>query len=259
MRRSPFFPLYIFLLLFTMGFLSRLGPFGEALFNFEFDYATVFSPLTKEPDPEFTEKASLIYLDEASHQELNQPDKASWDRSLHAKLINRLTRAGAELVYFDILFSQESEDPAADQALEEAIRNNGKVILIAQLTNTWSGGVFSEQAILPLGRFREAAAGWGMAALRESSDGAIRRMPVDLNETTLSGPKVAARFLKGEKPVEKAETSGNAYLRFYSDDPASLDNVWSYKQLLDDSVPDQRLKGKWFFIGVDQTIGFTGA
>lgn len=259
MRNPRWFPVYVFLLLIGLGFLSRLGPFGEALFNLEFDYATVLSPLTKQPDPEFTEKASLIYLDEASHQELNQPDKASWDRSLHAKLLDRLTEAEAGLVYFDILFAQESGDEAADQALEDAIRRNGKVILIAQLTNSWSGGVFSEQAILPLRRFREAAAGWGLAALREGSDGAIRRMPFDLSETTLSGPKVAARFLTGRIEVNDIKTQSSDYLRFYSDDPAKLENVWSYKQLLDDSVPNQRLKGKWFFIGVDQTIGFTGA
>lgn len=259
MRNSPRFPLYVFLLLFSLGCLSRLGPFGESLFNFEFDYSTVFSPLTKEPDPEFTERAALIYLDEASHQELNQPDKASWDRSIHAKLINKLTEAGAGMVYFDILFAQDSDDPAADQALEDAIRKNGKVILIAQLTNAWSGGVFSEQAILPLSRFRKAAAGWGLAALRESSDGAIRRMPVDLNESTLSGPKVAARLIKGINGTEQNKTQSNEYLRFYSDSPAKIENIWSYKQILDDSFPLQRLKDKWIFIGVDQSIGFTGA
>ena len=259
MRSSPRYPLYVFLFLFTLGFLSRLGPFGESVFNFEFDYSTVFSPLTKKPDAEFTERAALIYLDEASHQALNQPDKALWDRSLHAKLIDKLTEAGASLVYFDILFAQEGEDPAADQALEEAMKKNGRVILIAQLTNTWSGGVFSEQAILPLSRFRKAAAGWGLAALRESSDGAIRRMPVDLNETSLSGPKVASRFVKGIDQIDPQPTHSSQYLRFYSDKPVELENVWSYKQILDDGFPLQRLKNKWIFIGVDQTIGFSGA
>jgi hypothetical protein len=67
MRNSPRFPLYIFLLLFLLGFLSRLGPFGETLFNLEFDYSAIVSPFSKDPDPEFIEKAALIYLDEASH------------------------------------------------------------------------------------------------------------------------------------------------------------------------------------------------
>lgn len=258
MRSSPRFPLYIFLLLFSLGFLSRLGPFGESIFNFEFDFSAIFSPINKDPNPEFIDKATLIYLDEASHQELNQPDNVTWDRSLHAQLIDKLTEAGAALVYFDILFAQDSDDPIADQALEDAIRRNGNVILIAQLTNAWSGGVFSEQAILPLSRFRQAAAGWGLAALRESSDGAIRRMPVDLNETTLSGPKVAAQFVMGTDQTEQSTIHSSEYLRFYSDDPAKPENVWSYKELLKDSFPTQRLKDKWVFIGVDQTIGFTG-
>ncbi len=83
-------------------------------------------------------------------------------------------------------------------------------------------------------------------------------MPVDLSETTLSGPKVAAQFVMGVDKIKQSTTHSSEYLRFYSDDPAKAENVWSYKELLKDSFPTQRLKDKWVFIGVDQTIGFTG-
>src|SRR5215212_1843022 len=33
----------------------------------------------------------IVYLDEASHSLLNQPYDGSWDRSLHAELVNLLT------------------------------------------------------------------------------------------------------------------------------------------------------------------------
>src|SRR5947207_2451290 len=50
----------------------------------------------------------IVYLDELSHQELNQPGISAWDRSLHARLLERLTREGARAVVFDILFTGAS-------------------------------------------------------------------------------------------------------------------------------------------------------
>lgn len=54
----------------------------------------------------------LIYLDEASHKALGQPFNAPWDRSLHARLVNRLKTEGARAIIFDIVFS----DPGPNQA-----------------------------------------------------------------------------------------------------------------------------------------------
>src|ERR1051325_565976 len=49
-------------------------------------------------------EAVLVYLDESSHKALGQPYNAPWDRGIHAKLIDRLTAAGARAVVFDIVF-----------------------------------------------------------------------------------------------------------------------------------------------------------
>src|SRR5512135_981000 len=49
--------------------------------------------------------AVLVYLDEISHEQLGQPQNAAWDRALHARLIDRLTAAGAKAIVFDIVFS----------------------------------------------------------------------------------------------------------------------------------------------------------
>jgi serine/threonine protein kinase/CHASE2 domain-containing sensor protein len=54
-----------------------------------------------------------------------------WDRRVWAEVIERLGEAGARLIIMDLLFTQPSKDPAADQALAEAIRQRrDKVILI---------------------------------------------------------------------------------------------------------------------------------
>src|SRR5882672_2011880 len=47
------------------------------------------------------EEAIIIHLDEVSHEKLGQPSNAAWDRALHAKLIERLTKAGARAIVFD--------------------------------------------------------------------------------------------------------------------------------------------------------------
>src|SRR5881296_219161 len=52
-----------------------------------------------------TRDAVIVYLDEVSFETLKQPLNAPWDRTLHARLVERLTAAGARAVVFDIIFS----------------------------------------------------------------------------------------------------------------------------------------------------------
>src|SRR3954452_25034092 len=76
--------------------------------------------------------AVIVYLDEVSFRELKQPLNAAWDRSLHARLIERLTKAGARAVVFDVVFADPSAKGAeADIDLAQAIKTNGRVILAA--------------------------------------------------------------------------------------------------------------------------------
>src|ERR1043166_3601753 len=46
----------------------------------------------------------MVWLDDDSHRELEQPYNLSWDRALHARLLERLTAEGARAGVFDILF-----------------------------------------------------------------------------------------------------------------------------------------------------------
>src|SRR5437867_1170945 len=76
------------------------------------------------------EEAVIVYMDEEAHRSLGQSFTAVWDRALHARLIDRLTSAGARAIVFDVVFSNPiPERPAADEALARAIKNSGRVIL----------------------------------------------------------------------------------------------------------------------------------
>lgn len=83
------------------------------------------------------DEAVVVYLDDESYRELEQPYNAPWDRRLHAKLVDRLTRGGAKAIAFDVIFSDPV--PAADPAFAAAIKRHGNVILAADNIRLESG------------------------------------------------------------------------------------------------------------------------
>ena len=77
--------------------------------------------------------AVVVAIDRESSERLklsNNPDR--WPRSLHARLIDTLSRAGASVIVFDLYFA-EPRLPEEDDALAAAIRKAGNVILAEQL------------------------------------------------------------------------------------------------------------------------------
>src|SRR2546430_15858899 len=68
------------------------------------------------PPPEIV----IVAIDEPSFAEISR--QWPWPRSIHARLIEYLNKAGAKVIGFDALFAEGAEDPAEDQALERAIR-----------------------------------------------------------------------------------------------------------------------------------------
>ncbi len=59
-------------------------------------------------------------------------DPSAWPREVHARLVTRLTAAGAAVIAFDIFF-KEARDRAGDQALVQAMRRAGNVVVFGYL------------------------------------------------------------------------------------------------------------------------------
>ena len=120
-----------------VGTLLAVVP-GCALLLFEFPLATKLQNLsydltflarpTSRPDD-----VVVVYMDDASYQDLKQPYTAPWDRSLHARLLKRLTAEKARAVVFDIVFSDPGPNPQADNEFANAMKENGNVILAGDL------------------------------------------------------------------------------------------------------------------------------
>ena len=82
--------------------------------------------------------ALIVYLDDYSHEVMKEPKNRAWNRTRHADLVKRLTDAGVAAVVFDVIFTDESPaaapgESSADGKLAEAIKANGKVVLLVGL------------------------------------------------------------------------------------------------------------------------------
>ena len=110
-------------LILLQGNLKVGRSLTRASYDWYFDLELVSPPNVQ------TSQVVMVYMDEASYRELNQPFNQPWDRALHARLLRNLTKAGAKAVLFDILFTDPGTNSVADQEFAEAIREQKQVVL----------------------------------------------------------------------------------------------------------------------------------
>src|SRR5262249_34001075 len=139
---------------------------GDALINRSYDLQ-----LVARGDVPAAE-AVLVYLDEKSHTVLQQPLNAPWDRTLHARLIDRLTAAGTKAIVFDIVFSDpDSRDPAVDSRLAESMKASKRVVLAVDVVRT---GPHAKSGTPPIPAFRDVAAALGSDEVIPDPDLVVR-------------------------------------------------------------------------------------
>ncbi|NJD69760.1 MAG: hypothetical protein C3F12_00375 [Candidatus Methylomirabilota bacterium] len=117
----------------------------------------------------------VVAIDEPSFAEISK--QWPWPRSLHARLIDQLKKAGARVIGFDILFAEPSQ-PEEDQALARAIREVGNVVLAGERAVV-ADRLFRHTILVdPIEPFQTAAS-VGIATLPIEPDGTVRRpLPV---------------------------------------------------------------------------------
>jgi len=110
----------------------------------------------------------VVSLDKASAERFGLPNEPrQWPRGLHARLVDNLSRAGAAVIGFDIIF-QEPRDPVEDRQFVQAVRRAGNVVLFEYLRKETvpltdavggnAGEVVTERLIQPLPSLVQAAA-----------------------------------------------------------------------------------------------------
>ncbi len=137
----------------------------------------------------------IVYMTDDSFASLGQTSVPNWDRSYHARLVNKLTLERAKVVVFDVVFDT-TNSPATDAELAQAIRRNGRVVLAAGRVEGIRHHVHTASVIRPIDAFLEAGATWGIAAVYQpQQDGPVARESFVGSEMAPSLPWAAAKVV----------------------------------------------------------------
>jgi len=172
-----------------------------------------------------------------------------WSRELHARMVDRLTAAGAQAIVYDVLFS-EAGDPARDQALGKAIRRSGRVYLPQFLAD--SGGEAPPRVVSSIPAIAQGAAGSGLAHVHFDDDGVVRRMaPFEINGANLSPDLVTVVHRATRPALARDITRGfDQTLLIPFAGPPSIYRHVSFASVLDGETPTSLIAGRTVFVGL---------
>ncbi|MES1180895.1 MAG: adenylate/guanylate cyclase domain-containing protein, partial [Verrucomicrobiota bacterium] len=219
-----------------------------------YDLPFLLRPITKPTE------VVMIYMDDDSHRELQQPYDRPWDRGIHAQLVERLTADGAKAVIFDIIFSgPNNEHPEGDERFVRAIKANGKVILGAEYGITADG---NPTLYPPFYLFSEVAADIGFVQLTPDDDFIVRRhlhVPPDKAEAdSYSSFTWQLAHLVGA-PVAKnpAERYRERWMSYYGP-PRTIPSISFHRALDTNAIPIGAFSNKVVFVGSSLKSEFSG-
>ncbi len=130
---------------------------------------------------------AVVYIDMAEDS-IQALGRWPWPRSYHATLVHILNEWKAQAIIFDVVFSEKS-DPLDDGALEEAIKESGRVYLPVVMDRSPSG----EFWLHSLPRLEQYAHGVGHINITPDDDGTVRRIKTSLNVYEKSYSHLALR------------------------------------------------------------------
>lgn len=227
--------LYIGLLGGLAAFLISLLPVIELLELKGYDLLH----LLKKTGPS-AEDIVIVGIDEPSFAELGK--QWPWPRSLHARLVDNLTREGASVIGLDIIFAEPSA-PEQDRALSEAINSNGKVVLASDRMTISGKSYTQEMVIEPIQLIRKGAS-VGLTTIELDRDNVVRGFyPMKQGEKSFSEQIAGAYTGKIHRlPADS--------LISYSGPPHTFTTI-SYYQALEPAgyLPKNFFKGKIVLVG----------
>jgi adenylate cyclase len=100
-----------------------------------------------------------------------------WPRDYLAQIVDGIAAGNPSVIALDILFL-EPTDPAADDALAQAIAEAGNVVVVQSITteNVLQGGYTLAQLNRPIPEIEAAAAATGLVNVPRDDDGRVRRL-----------------------------------------------------------------------------------
>ena len=179
----------------------------------------------------------VVAIDDVTFDELDR--QWPFPRSLHGRAIDRLRRAGAKVIAYDIQFTEQTE-PREDNALIEAVdRTDGVVLATTEVDKGGRTAVFGGDRVL-----RAIGAKPGSSNFENDEDGVIRRMPYEVTGLK-SFARVAADEFRGGRPPAAKE--GFEYID-YAGRPGTVDTV-PFSRLVNGRTPPGTFKDKIVVVG----------
>ncbi len=121
----------------------------------------------------------ILGIDEESLVAMKLP--WPWPRSIHGKLLKKLRMSGARAVVMDIIFADPSK-PQEDRAMAEAIREQGRLVLAADIEVVKTERFSEKRLVLPLEEFISAGAQVGVSFIPVDLDNVVRRFSWDASD-----------------------------------------------------------------------------
>jgi len=227
------------LLVLLVGLLAGAashGPWSQPLDTAIFDRLTRHWHASADPS------VLLIAIDAAS---LRKIGPWPWPRTVHARLLDRLTDAGARRIVLDLPLQEPDPQPGADADLAAAIRRNGHVVL--PVLTAWSEAAALHEDQLPLPVFSASAAALGHAMAHPDRDGMLRDVSL---QQGVGGPYWPALGLALVAPAPRTIDRHAATVRpRLVGPPGTLARV-SYDDVLSGRIAPSRLQGRRILVGL---------
>jgi CHASE2 domain-containing sensor protein/signal transduction histidine kinase len=233
--------------------------FTEAAANFD---RLVYDRLLTLQSQPLADDIAIVSIDDDS---ISERGRWPWSRSLQARLIDAVARAGAAAIVYDVLLTEPS---VGDIALAQALRSAPTYLPL--FVDPHSGG----EVIRPVPELARAAAGIGRIDVEPDTDGIVRGVALRESAGGASWPYIVVPLLADIRSGKIAIANGRyraepeatlAPAAASSDDPAernrsrvlipfsaqiARDGSFSARQLLDGQVPAGALSGKIVFVGL---------
>ncbi|MEO8547489.1 MAG: EAL domain-containing protein [Sphingomicrobium sp.] len=178
----------------------------------------------------------IVTVDDASLREVG---RWPWPRRYHAQLTDRLTKAGAKRILFDVMFESAS-DPVDDRLFADAIRRSGRVTLpVRSRTGLITGSGLDS---VPLGMFAKEAE-LGSISVNYNYQNAVWSLPYAAEINGKAVPSYAAKLANVTGPV------GKEFPLDYSLNPNTIPSV-SAATVFKGLVSGRQVAGKDVVIGI---------
>ncbi len=191
-----------------------------------------------------------ILIVEVDEKSLRDMGAWPWSRTAHARMIDKLTAAGARTIIYDVLFSQPAADPGDDAALANAIALSGRVYLPQFIEQ--AGPDSPERLVAPLPEFIQGAAGLGLVHVRFDADGVVRRMaPFEALGPDLTPDLMTVVHRATHAPGASDVTRGaeTTLLIPFAGGPDRFPRV-SFSSVLAGEIPSELIAGRTVFVGM---------